>query len=98
VDSSAAVNAELSQLLADAQQAMDKIRRQQRETGGFDRDAHVEVAAKVGMMSGFHQALIAVGVKRIPADLVERMGQLAEDARALRYRGERPGPPALPSA
>jgi hypothetical protein len=85
------LNAKFSAILDDAQTAMDEVRRQQREKGGFDHESHVRVASRVGVMTGFHQALLAAEFTEMPRELLERMGQIAEDARALRYRSERPG-------
>jgi hypothetical protein len=86
---SEAVSARLAQLLSDAQAAMDEVKRQQGATGGFERANHVELSGKVGTVKGFLAGLEVVGVTEIPIDLLERFGQLAEDARSVLYRDRR---------
>lgn len=90
VKTTAEMDRKLSELLADAQAAVDELRRQQRETGEFARKDHVEASGKVGMVGGFLAAVVAGGFTEYPPELGERFAQIAADARDLLYRDRRP--------
>jgi hypothetical protein len=79
----------LRQLLDDAQAELDEVRRQQRETGGFERAHHVRLAGRAEKAHGYLAALIDLGVQ-MPIEVQERVSQLGEDVRSMLYRDRRP--------
>lgn len=79
----------LRQLLEEAQAELDEVRRQQRETGGFERKNHVRLAGRAEKAHGYLAALIDMGVQLL-IEVQERVSQLGEDVRAMLYRDRRP--------
>jgi len=79
----------LRQLLNDAQAELDEVRRQQTETGGFDRENHVRLAGRAEKAHGYLTALTDLNVS-MPIEIQEKVSQLGEDVRAMLYRDRRP--------